>query len=91
MNRWLRPMSEELAEVKRMYAHSDSRGNGTQILSYLEQRAKQLGYRALRLETRLENRRAVSFYEKQGYSRIPNYGRYEGRPEAVCFEKRLPE
>lgn len=43
----------------------------------------------LGLETRLVNTRAVHFYERHGYSRIPNYGRYIGRPEAVCFEKTL--
>jgi hypothetical protein len=31
----------------------------------------------------------VTFYERRGYSRIPNFGKYVGKEEAVCFEKRL--
>ncbi len=85
----IRPMGETVAELKRMYACRP--GVGTQILYALEKRAKTFGYAAIRLETRLANQKAVSFYEKRGYRRIPNYGRYIGRPEAVCFEKRLSE
>lgn len=48
-----------------------------------------MGYRALWLETRQMNERAVSFYESRGYKRIPNFGRYIGNPAAVCFEKQL--
>jgi ribosomal protein S18 acetylase RimI-like enzyme len=48
-----------------------------------------MGYETLRLSTRLVNQTAVSFYERNGYRRIPNYGRYQGRDEAVCFEKML--
>jgi ribosomal protein S18 acetylase RimI-like enzyme len=50
-----------------------------------------MGYRAVWLETRLINECAVRFYEKRGYSRIPNFGKYRGNPQAVCFEKRLPD
>jgi N-acetylglutamate synthase-like GNAT family acetyltransferase len=83
----IRPISEDIAEVKRMFAKSKGKGIGTEILCYLEQQAKELSYSTLRLETRLINRQAISFYEKNGYIRIDNYGRYVNRPEAVCFEK----
>ncbi len=85
----IRPDGDNTAEVKRMYAGEKGKGIGKKVLSYLEMRAWELGYRALKLETRLINRRAVAFYEKNGYTRIPNYGKYAGRPEAVCFEKQL--
>lgn len=85
----LRPLEEGVAEVKRMYSRRSLPGVGKAMLCFLEDEARQLGYSALRLETRLVNARAVRFYAEQGYSRIPNYGRYVGRPEAACFEKQL--
>jgi ribosomal protein S18 acetylase RimI-like enzyme len=84
-----RSLHEGIAEIKRMYARPGTAGVGTAILAYLEARAVEMGYHAVWLETRLINKRAVSFYEKHGYSRIPNFGKYQGNPQAVCFEKRL--
>lgn len=85
----IRPIDENTAEVKRMYAKEKGIGVGTKVLSYLETKAQKMGYSVLRLETRLINQRAVSFYENSGYYRILNYGKYVNRPEAVCFEKQL--
>lgn len=84
-----RPMRDGVAEVKRMYARTGTAGVGAAILSFLEAEASKLGYAALHLETRLVNARAVVFYERHGYARIPNYGKYAGNAQAVCFEKRL--
>jgi ribosomal protein S18 acetylase RimI-like enzyme len=64
-------------------------GIGKDILSFLEEQARKLGYKKLWLETRLVNEQAVSFYINNGYLKIENYGRYVGRPEAICFEKIL--
>jgi ribosomal protein S18 acetylase RimI-like enzyme len=85
----IRPISENAAEVKRMYAKIKGVGIGSGILAYLEAQARKLGYSVLRLEARLVNQRAVSFYESRGYRRIPNYGKYAANPEAICFEKCL--
>lgn len=85
----IRPIDESVAEVKRMYAKIKTNGVGTKILSYLEIEAKNLGYSTLRLETRLINEKAVSFYKKRGYNKINNYGKYINNPEAICFEKAL--
>ncbi|MFZ6638104.1 GNAT family N-acetyltransferase [Undibacterium sp. TC4M20W] len=82
-----RPMGEGVAEVKRMYAQVA--GAGLAVLTHLEAAAKEYGYLKLRLETRLINQRAVAFYEKHGYYRIPNFGKYVGKAEAVCFEKEI--
>lgn len=84
----LRPIDEEVAELKRMYARPGS-GAGTAILAHLEAQAAALGYRALWLETRQVNARAMRFYDAQGYLRMPNYGRYVGNAAAACFGKRL--
>lgn len=84
-----RPMDETTAEIKRMYAKEKGMGIGNKVLSYLEYQAQVMGYKTLRLETRIVNTRAVSFYEKNGYRRIPNYGKYLGRTNSICFEKNL--
>ena len=84
----LRPIDAEVAEVKRMYARAGS-GAGIYLLGELERRALAFGYRALWLETRRVNARAMAFYERHGYRVIPNYGRYAGREETVCLGKVL--
>ncbi|MBK1888524.1 GNAT family N-acetyltransferase [Undibacterium sp. 14-3-2] len=84
-----RPIEESIAEVKRMYAMPGTSGVGRAVLAHLENEARLLGYSQLWLETRSVNHRAVSFYEKNGYSRIPNFGKYVGKVEAVCFAKNL--
>lgn len=85
----LRPLADDVAELKRMYARPGNPGAGTALLAFLEGEAAALGYRAIWLETRTINQRAVRFYLARGYSPIPNYGKYAGNPEAVCLAKRL--
>lgn len=84
-----RPMNEISAEVKRMYAKEKGMGIGSKILSYLEHQAHDMGYKTLRIETRIVNAEAVSFYERNGYVKIPNYGKYTKRANSICFEKNL--
>ena len=84
----LRPLGDSVAELKRMYARPGS-GAGHSILDELERAARGFGYTEVWLETRRMNARAVAFYEKHGYCIIPNYGKYVGRPEAICLGKQL--
>ena len=84
----LRPFEADVAEVKRMYVRPGS-GAGLHLLNELEARALAFGYRAVWLETRRVNARALAFYERHGYRVIPNYGRYVGREDAVCLGKVL--
>ena len=85
----LRPLEVDTAEVKRMFARPGTRGVGSAVLRFLEAEAARLGYVALCLSTRHVNARAVAFYERHGYRRIPGYGRYAGSDVSVCFEKVL--
>ncbi|HBU6130041.1 GNAT family N-acetyltransferase [Enterobacter sp. 168J2] len=85
----LRPLSEQIAELKRMYSDRSEPGIGQALLAFLEASAQRLGYGEIWLETRKVNRRAVNFYERNGYSVIDNYGPYIGRQEAVCFAKKF--
>lgn len=84
-----RPLNNEICEIKRMFARENGKGVGRQILAALEQRALSLGYLTIQLETRRVNQTAVDFYLRNGYEIINNYGIYQGRPEAVCFAKKL--
>ena len=85
----IRPLTQNTAELKRMFSDRSVPGVGGALLTFLETSAKDMGYSELRLETRHINHRAVNFYEKNGYIRIENYGPYIGRTEAVCFSKAL--
>ncbi len=85
----LRPLGDGVGEVKRMFAARPAIGIGTALLSAIETRAAQAGYRALWLETRRVNETAVRFYLGHGYAVRTNYGPYVGRLDAVCFEKNL--
>lgn len=85
----IRPIDENIGEVKRMYSKFPGKRIGQTILSFLENKAKAIGYSELVLETRVKNREAIQFYQKQEYKVIPNYGKYTDRPEAICFGKSL--
>jgi len=85
----IRPIDQNIGEVKRMYAKYPGKKIGQTILGFLENEAVNLGYTNLVLETRVKNESAVQFYQKQGYKVIPNYGKYTDRPEAICLEKSL--
>ncbi|MGE9551448.1 GNAT family N-acetyltransferase [Erwinia amylovora] len=85
----IRPLTRNIAELKRMFSDRSVPGVGKALLTFLEASAAEMGYCELRLETRHINHRAVNFYEKNGYIRIEHYGPYTGRTEAVCFSKTL--
>ena len=85
----IRPINENIGEVKRMYSKFPGKKIGQTILSFLEDKAKALGFTDLVLETRLKNQEAIQFYQKQEYKVIPNYGKYKDRPEAICLGKSL--
>lgn len=85
----IRPLDEITAEMKRVFSIQKGRGIGKAIVQFLESQARTFGYEKIVLETRVVNRQAVVFYEKNGYSRIQNYGKYASRTEAICFEKTL--
>lgn len=85
----LRELSNDTAEIKRMYSRKKSCGIGGKILSFIEEQATDFGYSKLLLETRKCNEKAVAFYLNHGYKVINNYGKYVNMPEAVCFQKIL--
>ena len=88
----IREYSPTSTEVKRMYTVRQSRGKGiaTKVLIALEKWASELSYKKCILETGWRQPDAIRLYEKNGYKRIPNYGKYAGIANSVCFEKEIP-
>jgi GNAT superfamily N-acetyltransferase len=87
----LRVVQDGITEIKRMYVRPESRGSGVAaaLLRRLEEAALDLGSPALVLETGNEQKRAIGFYEREGFSRIANFGPYVGAPLSICYSKVL--
>ena len=85
----LRPMADDCAELKRMFARPGTAGVGAALLRFLEDQAAGWGYARLRLSTRRVNQRAIAFYLRHGYRPIAGYGRYADGEASQCFEKRI--
>ena len=87
----IREYSPTITEVKRMYTLPENRGKGiaTEVLNELEKWAGELSYQKCILETGWRQPDAVRLYEKNGYKRISNYGKYAGIENSVCFEKEI--
>ncbi len=85
----LKRLTDTRAEICRMRVHPDfqRRGLGTRILSRLEERARELGFRTLTLETTAGQVAAIGMYTKAGYVEVGR-GRKLGF-EVVAFEKRF--
>jgi GNAT superfamily N-acetyltransferase len=82
-------LSDETCEIKRMYVVPAGRGLGLgrELLEALENAARELGYRAARLDTGPRQPGAERMYRRAGYRSIANFN---GNPVASFFgEKRL--
>jgi GNAT superfamily N-acetyltransferase len=88
----LRAIDDQHGEVKRMYVVPGRRGSGVApfVLRALETfAADALGWRRLVLETGDQQPDAIRFYEREGYTRIPNFGHYADSTNSLCFERAL--
>ena len=81
----------DAVEVKRMFVLPEKRQQGiaATVLSALEQWAKELNFNKCVLETGKNQPEALAFYKKNGYLVIPNFGKYIGVENSVCFEKNI--
>jgi GNAT superfamily N-acetyltransferase len=79
----LRHFGEGLAEIKRMFVRPAARSRGVagELLTSLEDAARLLGYRRLRLDTGPKQVHALALYRREGYVPIEPYN---GNPFA-CF------
>jgi GNAT superfamily N-acetyltransferase len=82
---------DENAELRRMYVAPEARRQGIAraLLGRLEQTARELGYRRIRLATGVGQPEALKLYEAEGFERIANYGPFAAETDNVCLEKRL--
>ena len=64
-----------VAEIKRMYVAPAARrqGLGRRLLEALEEKARELGYARIRLDTGNRQPHAQAMYERAGYHPIENY------------------
>ncbi len=89
-------LSDDYAEVKRMFVRPALRGQGLAhaLLRHLEAEAKGAGIAVLRLETGIHQPAAVRLYEQAGFRPCPAFGDYLALPPdaiatSLFYEKRL--
>jgi GNAT superfamily N-acetyltransferase len=84
----IRRQDDQVCEVKRMWTAPDHRrqGHAKRVLDALRDKAVELGYRRIWLETGPAQPEALALYRDLGYRPIPVYGRY---PTALAFEHDL--
>ena len=89
----IRALDSSDIEIKRMFVPTELRGKGiaTQVLLELEKWAREMDFTRCVLETGLKQPEAIRLYEKNDYSRIPNYGQYIDIGNSVCFGKRISD
>ena len=85
----LKRLTDDRAEICRMRVHPNlqRRGLGTRILSKLEERAKELGFRTLTLETTAGQVAAIRMYTKAGYEEVARGWKLGF--DVIAFEKRI--
>ena len=86
-----KPFGEGAVEIKRMFVIPAKRGTGvaTAVLSELLQWAREMHYTKAVLETGTKQHEAIRFYQREGFTIIPNYGQYIGMETSMCMEKQL--
>lgn len=87
----IRPYDEDTMELKRIFVRPQAQGHGigTSLVSKLVERAKELGYKKMVLETGELLAESVHVYSKLGFERIQNYGQYAGMEDSYCMGKSL--
>ena len=80
------------AELKRMFVPPAARGRGiaADLIRAVEAFAAGAGIRLIQLETGPLQESAIRLYERSGYLLIPNFGKYAGDDNSVCYEKAIP-
>jgi putative acetyltransferase len=76
-------------ELKRMYVAPSARGRGRRLLAALENEARAIGHRLVRLETGIHQPEAQALYRGAGYRDRDPFPPYEEDPLSVFMKKAL--
>jgi putative acetyltransferase len=89
----LRRLDDESCEMKRMFVDDSGRGHGVgrALGEAVVERARDLGYAAIRLDTSVEQHEAIGLYRSLGFEQVAAYHDVpeELRDWLVFFELRL--
>jgi GNAT superfamily N-acetyltransferase len=71
----LQALDRDTAEIRRIFLAESARGHGTgrALLAELERRARELGYRRLRLTTGEHQAEALGLFRSAGYAEVPRF------------------
>ena len=86
----LRQLTDEIAELKRMYVRPALRGRkiGLTLMDTILSTAKHLGYKKIRLDTLSTMKEAIQLYKSFGFTNIEAY-RHNPLEGALFMEKEL--
>jgi len=86
----VKKIDAKTCEMKRLYVKPEFRGNkvGIALVKKIIEIARELGYKAMRLDTLVSLERAVSIYKHVGFKSIPPYY-HNPLPKVLFFEKAL--
>ena len=87
----LRKLEDDICEMKRLYVHPNSRGNsvGRLLAEQIIQKARDMGYKRMRLDTHPAMTKAHRLYYSLGFYDIPPYNQ-NIVPDALFMELDLP-
>lgn len=88
----LRELEPQVGEIKRIYVRSDFRGKafGHPFVRTLIDRARELGYETLRVDTLPSMAAAIEFYQELGFRPIPSFWPHPVA-HALFFERKISE
>jgi putative acetyltransferase len=81
----------DYGELKRFFLRKEARGQGlgARLLGVIEDEARRLGIKVIRLEVGVRQTEAFNLYMRAGYTPIDPFGTYVGDPLSRYLEKTL--